>query len=337
MVTLKEIAKLANVNPSTVSRALNDSGYVHPETKEKIFEAASSLSYHPKKVNNILKKGKTKTIGVIVPSLQLNIFSGLVEAIEKEAMKYGYGIIIATTQDDPVREKAVIERFVQNFIDGLIIAASGKNNKLIQEVNLENIPVVQLIREYDDILPSVTGNYYQCAYDAVCFLASKGCRHIGLINGKADCLPFKERYLGYLDAMKKNGNLRFLNYLNQDKEENFDIGYEGVNKLLIHDSKLEAIVVANDIQGIGVLKKIKEMGNDISRKLKVISLTGNPINALLETSLSTMELPVEVLAEECVKMTLGKIAKSNQKIINNEFDAEKYVFQFKLIERDSTN
>lgn len=333
MVTLKEIAKLANVDSSTVSRALNDTAYVHPETKQRVIEAATQLSYKPNLIKKAMLQGKRKTIGVVVPGVQLSIFGDLVEVIEKEATKHQYEILIGITKDNPSSEKECLNRLRNGFVDGLVIASTGKNNRLIREIQTSNnIPVIQIIREHDNHISSIVGNYYESAYFAVDFLISKGCKHIGFINGTRKQAPYKERHLGYIDAMKKNGLLVNVNYIFKTSNDDFKDGYIHVDKLLEKDPSLEAILVANDSQGVGVLRRLKEKNILVPNQIKVMSLTGNLIGGLLETGLTAMELSAEKVGKKATNVIIELIEKQHEKFSN----PQKIVFDSYLVEREST-
>ena len=101
MATLKDVAKLANVDVSTVSRALNNTSYVHPDTKERIYAAAKELGYHPNVMAQALRQGKRHTIGVVVPRLHMAIFSEILQGIEQQASELGYATLICSTNDNP--------------------------------------------------------------------------------------------------------------------------------------------------------------------------------------------------------------------------------------------
>ena len=105
MATLKDVAKLANVDVSTVSRALNNTSYVHPETKERVYAAARELGYHPNVIARALRQGHSYIIGVVVPRLHLTIFSEILQGIEEQARKLGYMTTVCVTEDDPRLEK----------------------------------------------------------------------------------------------------------------------------------------------------------------------------------------------------------------------------------------
>ena len=158
MATLKDVAKMASVDVSTVSRALNGTGYVHPETKKRILEAVKCLSYRPNMMARGLKKGKKNAIGVVVPNLSMTVFADIIQSITSEAEKAGYSTIIVVTKNDGDVERDALLRLQAGFVDGIIIASSGENQDFLREINSSGIPVVQVIRKNDESLSSVTAN-----------------------------------------------------------------------------------------------------------------------------------------------------------------------------------
>ena len=126
MATLKDVARLANCDVSTVSRALNNTSYVHPDTKARILEAVKELNYHPNVITRSLHQGKRRTIGVIVPKIQLSVFGDVILGIQQEARKNGYATLISSCGEDEKLEKDELNRLREGFVDGLIIAGTGK-------------------------------------------------------------------------------------------------------------------------------------------------------------------------------------------------------------------
>lgn len=141
MATLKDVAQKACVDVSTVSRALNNTSYVHPETKARIVAAAKELGYRPNVMAKALRQGRRHTLGVIVPRLHLTLFSEILPGIEHEAERLGYSTLISTTDDDPKREKSCLERMQNSFVDGIIITGTGRNNRLLRSIQASGIAV----------------------------------------------------------------------------------------------------------------------------------------------------------------------------------------------------
>ena len=146
MATLKDVAQKACVDVSTVSRALNNTSYVHPETKARIVATAKELGYRPNVMAKALRQGRRHTLGVIVPRLHLTLFSEILPGIEHEAERLGYSTLISTTDDDPQREKSCLERMQNSFVDGIIITGTGRNNRLLRSIQASGIAVTQIVR-----------------------------------------------------------------------------------------------------------------------------------------------------------------------------------------------
>lgn len=331
MATLKDVAKLACVDVSTVSRALNNTSYVHPDTKERIYAAAKELGYHPNVMAQALRQGKRHTIGVVIPRLHLAIFSEIVQGIEKAARDLGYATLICVTEDDSKVEKESLTRLRNGFVDGIIIAATGRNGRMLRDIQASGIAVVQLVRQQDRRISSIIADYESCGFEAVKFLYEKGCREIGIIAGSQHLAPYRERYNGYKKAVQRLG-------LNENVGESnhpvnsFDYGYESTNQLLDDNFAIDGILAAVDIQGLGVIRALTERGIAVPEKIKVISLTGHAVGGMLETAMTSMEIPAQEMGEKAAKMVIEKIeASSDQKL-----SPEHLMLSATLVEREST-
>lgn len=307
MATLKDVAKLANVDASTVSRTLNNNSYVHEDTRRRVMEAVEQLSYKPNLLAQGLRKGKRQSIGVIIPSISLSIFSDIVQVIEREATKLGYRIIICISDDDPEIEKEYIERLRNGLVDGIIIASTGKNNAALRNIQNSGIAVIQLIRKQDKTLSSIVANYRSSAYEAVRYLVSRGCKKIGLINGSMKVLPYIERCEGYKQAIQEFGLEAYVIESKSKKESYFEDGYTGAKKLLEKDPDIDGIIVAADMHGIGVIRYLKEQKIAIPDQIKVMSLTGHSIGGMLETAMTSVELPSQEIGELITKSIVKDI------------------------------
>ena len=201
MATLKDVAKLACVDVSTVSRALNNTSYVHPDTKARIFAAVKELSYQPNVLAQGLRQGKRHTIGVVVPRLQFTVFGEIVKSIEQTAQKLGYATLISTTEESAKVERETLSRLRNGFVDGIILAGTGANGRLVRDIKSSGLPVAQVVRRQERDISSVVADYEACAHDGTMFLADKGCMEIGLINGSMDIAPYLARYKGYKKAL----------------------------------------------------------------------------------------------------------------------------------------
>ena len=246
MATLKDVARLACVDVSTVSRALNNTSYVHPDTKARIYAAAKELGYRPNIMAQALRQGRRHTIGVVVPRLHLTIFSEILQGIEREAGQLGYATLICTTDDDPKTDKDCLNRLRNGFVDGIIIAGTGRNGRILRDIQASGIALVQLVRRLEGQISSVVADYKECGEDAARFLYRKGCRKVGLISGSDDLAPYRERYEGFWRAVRELNLDAF--YCACDRSVNtFEYGYDCTNRLLDEHPELDAILAAVDV------------------------------------------------------------------------------------------
>lgn len=204
--TIKEIAQRLNVSISTVSRALHDHPSIGLRTKQRVREMAEELRYEPNIAAIQFKKGKTYTIGVILPELSENFFSEAISGIEDTAAAEGYNVIFGQSHNDLEKEKSIVSLFKKSRVDGILVSIS-KNTKNIDhfhDLQRYNIPVV-----YFDRIPktekvnAVSCNLYNTSIDIIDYLWKKGHRHIALIKGPQNLQATNERMKGVLDGLNK--------------------------------------------------------------------------------------------------------------------------------------
>lgn len=331
MATLKDVAKLACVDVSTVSRALNNTSYVHPDTKARILAAVKELSYQPNVLAQGLRQGKRHTIGVVVPRLQLTIFAEITQGIEQAAHQLGYATLICTTEENPKIERESLSRLRNGFVDGIIIAGTGENGRLIRDIKSSGLPVMQVVRRQERDISSVVADYEACGYDATMFLADKGCREIGLINGSLNIAPYSGRYKGYKKAIAKR-NLPEITTTAQEPWNSFEYGYRCAGQLLDENPKLDAIMAAVDVQGLGAMRALKERGVRVPEEVKLVSLTGHAVGGMLETAMTSLEVPAREMGEKVTRMLIEEIeAPADMKP-----SPQHLVFPAALVEREST-
>ena len=331
MATLKDVAKLACVDVSTVSRALNNSSYVHPDTKARVYAAARELGYRPNAMAQALRQGRRHILGVVVPRLHLAIFSEILQGIETEADRLGYTTMVCVTQDDPRVERDRLNRLRNGFVDGIIIASTGRNNRLLRDIRAEGVAMVQLVRDQDPRISSVVADYETCGYDAVRYLHGLGCRRIGLIDGAQHLAPYRLRREGYIRGMEQFG-LKIMLSESSRQVNTFEYGYDCTFQLLSRYGELDAIITSVDVQGLGARRALEEQGLLVPEDLRVMSLTGHEVGAMLPTSMTSMEMPAREMGAKAADMAVEQIeAASDQKP-----GVQHLSFSAVLVERDST-
>jgi len=204
-VTIHDIAKLLNIDSSTVSRALNDSSRVSKKTKDKIVAKANELGYQPNHLASSLRKSKTHTFGVIVPRISRHFFSSAISGIEEMAYKAGYNVIICQSLEALEREQNLVDTLLANRVDGVLISISMETKNYDHLLGLKNtgIPYVFFDRHCD--IPehsNVRIDDFQAGFDATTHLIEKGSRCIAHFSGPLDMEIYKNRCNGYKAALE---------------------------------------------------------------------------------------------------------------------------------------
>lgn len=335
MTSLRDVAKLAGCHHATVSRALNNTSYVHPDTKARIMAAVAELNYHPNVIVRSIRKGKRRTIGVVVPNIRLSIFGDIAQAIDTEAQKSGYSILFCHTNDDPKTEYGYLDRLRSGFIDGLIIASTGRNMSTVRDIHNQGIAVVQIIRRQSASLSSIVSDYDGGSYDAVHYLHGKGCRKIGLVNGPSHgqfaLKPYKTRYEGYRRAVSELGLPEICEFTD-GVINGYESGGKCIGKMLDENPELDAIMTAVDSYGMAALRIARERGIDVPGKLRVVSLTGCYVGHLLERSLTSFELPAKEIGTNAARMVIEEIESP----VGSKPSIQHLTFAASLSERESS-
>lgn len=283
-ITIKEIAKILNISPSSVSRGLHDHPSIGAVTREKIKQLAKSLNYEPNNTAILFQKGKTYTIGVILPELSEHFFSTAISAIEDELLKKNYTVIFAQSHDSYEQEVRLVEKMKNQRVDGLLVSISKDTSKFdhFEKLSSFNIPVVF----FDRIPPFKNVHYVACSIEnatikAVNFLLKKGHRTIAMINGPTTLFASNERKDGYMQAITFN-RLKYDPSLiiNCDLTEQGTI--DAANQFINHKRKPTAIVAFNDYVALFLIKYLKKL--NIIQDFDLVSYANLPIISYIDNS-----------------------------------------------------
>lgn len=324
MASIKDVAKQAGVSVATVSRVLNDKGYVSVETRKKVEAAIGELNYRPNEVARSLFKKQSKTIGLILPDIMNPFFPELARAIEDTAAKLGYTVILCNSDEDEEKARRYVDVMLQKYVDGIIISSNTIQEKTIRELH---IPVVCIDREISKDIPTIVVDNKNGARMATRFLQQKGRQKIAHIRGPVDIVNANERCDGYREVVSKedwfqesyivNGNYRM------------DTAIEATLELLQRHPEVDGIFAANDTMAIGVIKAVYQHGLKVPDDISVIGFDGIALAKASIPELTTVEQPLYELGQKAAKLLIELIQ-------GQEVDKTFYQYDVQLIERDST-
>ncbi len=278
-ITIKEIAKKLNISVSSVSRALHDHPSIGLSTRIKVKKMAEQLGYTPNLAAISFQKGKTNTIGVIVPELSEAFFATAISAIENVANQRNYTVLFAQSHDDEQKEKQLVEKMLNHRVDGLLVSVAKNTSDFshIEVFKKNKIPLVF----FDCIPPIKDIHYVVCnmetgTLEAVNYLLKQGHRSIGLINGPSALYASKERKEGYIKAFTKN-RLKYDPTLVTDCDLSEKSTEEALELLLSNKRRPTAIVTFNDYIALYAINHAKKLGLDIAKDIEFVSYSNLPL------------------------------------------------------------
>lgn len=332
-ITIKEIAQLTDVHPSTVSRALNGSQRVKPETRKRIEKIAAEGGYIRDSLATSLIIGKTYTIGILVPEISSTFYSRIVDAIENGISAEGYGIIIAATNFQYNSEKKALNSMLSKRVDALILCAPS--DQILEDCrNIRiNIPIVLCDTTHEGLpFNDVHINEKKGMLEAVQCLTELGHRDIGFI---AEENLTGHRLDNFVMVLKKCGLTPNNDWISLKPETGPECGYNAMRYLLDLEHIPSAVFCARDTIAIGAIRAVNEKGLRVPEFISIIGYDDLEISRYLLPALTTVRQSSEEIGREVVKMLLDLI-HSDPKSDRKKENIAHTVLNPQLIVREST-
>jgi LacI family transcriptional regulator len=327
MATIKDVARTAGVSVSTVSRVINNSGYVGTDTRKKVLEAMEHLGFRPSNVARGLVSGKTYTIGLIIPDISNPFFPDIARGVEDEAIENHYNVILCNSDWKVERERMYLSLLQQKWCEGVILVGSRSEETDLMET-LRDIPFVSIDREMTTA-HSVWVDNVIGAYTATKHLYEAGYRRVVHISGPSNARSAMARLEGYTRAVKEFG-LHDPEVIESDYRTKG--GFDAMTNILAtrEPDRPDAVFAGNDLMAIGVLQACEKFGLLVGEEIGVIGFDGIAASGYTSPSLSTVLQPGYEMGRRACQLLLDEIARHSRRPI-------KEVFNFELIVRDSTN
>ncbi len=257
-ITLKDVAKLANVSASTVSRVLNDDPRISAEKKEIVMQCINTLGYKMNSIARSLRTNRTYTIGFITDDICGAFGMRVAKGVEEELKKQGYTVVICNTNGSVEEEESRIRVLVERCVDGIIIIPASNEGKHINQLKDLNVPVVLVDRLVDDFTADavLVDNINGC-YAAVEKLINTGYRRIGFIGGDLKYTTAKERYSGYCRALD-DYRLAYNEEIVKFGDYHMDSGYILMKELCCSSNPPDSVVIANYNMCAGAIRFFAE-------------------------------------------------------------------------------
>lgn len=314
--TLADIAEKTGYSIATISRVLNgksDTYRISDEASAAIINEAKRSSYVNPSAAQRLRKNKTKTIGIILPSITIPFFAEISDTIITEVKRRGYTAIITVTLENYLEQESCLSALMARKVEGIIAAPCGNDPRLFENINNDMVPVVFVDRFFmDSKISHITSSNHKGAVDATKTLINNGHKRIVCIQGDENSIPNKQRVEGYTSAMKSS-NLEEYTMVVGDS---FSIqnGYLETRLLLVNDeNRPTAIFALSYTIVLGVMKAIQESGLKIGSDISIISFDDNTCLDYIAPPITRVRQPVEELGKLATKVLFEHIDNPNSK------------------------
>ena len=324
-MTIKEIARLAEVSTSTVSRVLNDSGYVKQEVRERVEKIIDDTGYLPSDTAKDLKKKNTKLIGIIIPKLSSRTIGLVADGITKVLDENGYSSILANTGLDFKKEIEFIKIFKQKRVDGIIFVATNiveEHIKLLKKMKIPTVFIGQDSSSYD--FSCVVHDDYGATVEMTNYLLNKGHRKIGFVGvDEIDRAVGYQRRRGYEAALKEHGIDVDRNLISIG---NFEISSVDASMRKLMKENPTAIFAVTDNLAVGAINYLLKNGYRVPEDISVVGEGDSGIAEIYNPGLTTIKYQYLESGEESARV-LMRILKTDK--------SEKKIMNYRLVERES--
>ncbi|QZY57305.1 LacI family DNA-binding transcriptional regulator [Crassaminicella profunda] len=330
-VTIKDVAKEANVSPSTVSRVIAGSDRISEETKKRVKVAIQKLNYHPNVVARSLTNKMTKVIGIVLPSKAEQLFKNpffiyVMTGISKYAQESRYYIMYTFFKTEEEKLTSIQNYINSNLVDGIILTTVHSKDSCIKYLQEREFPFVVIGRPEDtkNVL-WVDNDNFQAMYNVLSKLFMKGHRKIAFIGAKSELNVSKDRLSGYKQAHKINGVDIDENSIIEVEDFREVLGYNAMKKIL-NGNKPTAVVCTDDLLAFGASSYLVE--NNM-KGISIVGFNNIPLAEYQKPALTSVDINAKELGYYAAKMLVDKLEKN----ITNMH----YIIETNLIERESTN
>lgn len=313
-ITIKDIAKKANVSITTVSRVLNNKTEgIGEETRKRVLDIIEELDYRPNTIARSMVTKQTNTIGLIIPDIRNPFFPELVRGVEDFANDAEYSVFLCNTDGSIKREVEALRLMKEKNVDGIVFTYSHATTKhpFQSLVHRHRIPVVLLDRGLDgEIYSGVYTDNEKAGYIATKHLIDLSHVQIGCITGPEHVQNSKDRLKGYMKALKRAGiPIDHRRIVSGDYQ--LEGGYRAA-KALLEKGHVTAIFAFNDLMAFGVYQAAAEMGVAIPDDLSVVGFDNLKYNRLLQPKLTTIEQPTYEMGKTATELLLQQIRESKR-------------------------
>lgn len=329
MPTVLDVAKRAGVAPITVSRVINNSGYISQATRERVEAAVKDLGYVPNTLARGLRSKKTRTLALVVSDITNPYFTLMARGVEDVAGASNYTVVYCNTDESEAKEEKYVNILAQRQVDGVLLVPSSGNVRTIKFLLSNDITVLALDRRVSGVeIDSVRSDSEDGAYRLTNLLIELGHERIAMITGPRDVSTSIDRVAGYrralIEAGLGNNELVYHGAFNQDS------GHKLTKQAMMHSPSPTAIFGANNFITIGIIKALNDLNVNVPLEISVVGFDDLPESMLLSPFLTVAAQPAYEMGRLATELLLKRISGE----LTGGY--ENLILPTKVIERAST-
>lgn len=333
-ITIKDIANVLGLTPSAVSKALNNHPRISEKTKIAVQEVAKKLEYQPNLLSSALRKGKSFLVGVIVPRVHSSFFSSAVEKMEEVLNSNGYNIIMTQSNELYGKECKSIDSLLSIQVDGIIASMANETTNLdyYEKIKSKGVELILFDRGEESLnVDYISIDDYNTSHIIIEHLVEQNCKRIAHIAGLNHIRIYKDRIIGYKDALEKFG-LPIYDEMIIESNLRVEDGRRIMKQLLELPERPDAVYAAGDYAALGALQVLIEENIKVPEEIALVGFSNEPFTSLTMPSITTINQHSEQIGQLAAEAFLERMNNPNKKK-----SPENIIVKAELIIRDSSN
>ena len=308
MPTIHDVAKRAGVGSITVSRVINNSGYISSETRERIQKAIDELGYVPNTLARSLRSRRTNTVALMVTDITNPFFTTLARGVEDTANEAGYTVIFCNTDESAAKEEKYLNVLLQKQVDGLLLVPTQRSVNSIHQILKHGTPVVVLDRRIPEVdVDSVRCDSLDGAYKLTKYLVSLGHRQIAIMSGAVGVSTADDRVAGYRKALEEDGIAISDRYILRG-EFTPDSGYSMTEQAINLPLRPTALIAANNFITIGAMKALQEAEMEVPEDMALAGFDDLPPAIVTFPFFTVVSQPAYEMGTQAMQLLLKRLS-----------------------------
>lgn len=329
-LTIKDVAKKANVSIATVSRVLNDKTGYSEKTKQKVLSAIAELGYQPNAIARGLVNKRTQTIGVLIPKVSNMLAAEILNGVDDFAHQLGSSVIVSNTDNNGNRTLEYLKILAEKRIDGIIFVSEIVTEEYYRAMQEMHVPIVLVSTiSYQFPIPYVKVDDRHAAFSAVDFLIQQGHRKIAMITGsEQDPIAGIPRIDGYKSALAMHGLEIHDSFIVNAENFSHEAGFKAMEEIANRNMDITAIFASSDELAVGAMSKAYQLGIRIPDHLSIIGYDNTKLAEMAIPPLTTVAQPLYEMGRTAANMLFEMIETGERRL-------ESRIMPHKIIERQT--